>query len=73
MPEKIDGKLVVVGAVPTTSDELSKSLSSGNFSLSSKNFQTLGGKPVPASPAAEPQAPASPAPAPASTGATAKP
>lgn len=66
MPEKIDAKLVVVGTVPTTSDKLSKS-------LSSKNFQTLGGKPVPASPAAEPQAPASPAPAPASTGATAKP
>jgi hypothetical protein len=64
--QKIDGKLVVMGNVPTTGTELGKSLSSANF-------QALGPKPAPALPAAAAQAPASPAPSPASTGAPAKP
>ncbi len=63
MLQKIDGKPVVMGNVPTTGNELGKSLSSANF-------QSLG--PKPAQPAAATQAPASPAPAPASTGASAK-
>ncbi len=66
MLKKIDGKLVVMGNVPTTGNELGRA-------LSSSNFQSLG--PKPAQPATATQAPASPAPAPApaSTGATAKP
>ena len=65
MLRKVDGKLVM-GNVPTTGNELGKSLSSANF-------QSLGPKPAPAQSAAATQAPASPAPSPVSTGAPAKP
>jgi hypothetical protein len=57
--QKIDGKLVVMGNVPATGNELEKS-------LSSSNFQSLGPKLAPA------QAPASSVPSPASTGTPAK-
>ena len=66
MLQKINGKPVVMGNVPTPTlgTEFGKSLSSANF-------QALGPKPAPAQSVVAAQAPASPAPA--STGIPAKP
>jgi hypothetical protein len=62
---KLDGKLVVMGNVPTPADGMGKSLSSANL-------QSLGPKPAPAQPTAGTQI-AGPASAPSNTGPTAKP
>jgi hypothetical protein len=62
--QRIDGKLVVIGNVPTPGTELEKSLSSANF-------QALRVRPAPAQPVVGTQAPADSASA--STGASAKP
>jgi len=62
--QKIDGKLVVMGNIPASGDEMGKA-------LSSSNFQSLG--PKPAQPAAKPPAAVDLTPAPANTDASTKP
>jgi hypothetical protein len=52
--QKIDGKPVIMGNVPTTGNELGKA-------LSSSNFQSLGPKPAPASSALPPTSTGTPA------------
>jgi hypothetical protein len=64
--QKIGGKLVVMGNVPTTGNEFGKAFSTANF-------QSLGPKPAPTQSAVATQSPTNSAPSPTSMDTSAKP